>query len=400
MVGRRRQIPRLAWAAAVATTLAASMSVVPGLRVSAAGRHDGQAADRPQQKPAKKGAADKLSEPWPDAAKIEQQRIEAEERPLFASAEPLVITLTADFATINKIHEPDSPKRFPGVLEMPGEAGATTSVAVQLGSRGHLRLNPRTCSVVPLRVEFTKKDVKGSVFDGQKDLKLVTHCQNDSDFEQLVLAEYLAYRVFNLFTPLSFRARLVKATYVDSGRNNSRSTRYAMFIEHDDDIARRMKGRIIPVQNLLFRQLDQESLVTMALLQFMIGNTDYSIVRLHNIRLVQPQVGAFRPTTYDFDLAGLVNAPYAVPARGLGIATVRDRLYLGPCLSVEELEPWLAKFRDRQREVTALIESVPGLDKAHRQDATDYLNDFFSIVNSQSRTKRLLVDRCRRATGM
>lgn len=398
---RRRQPSfRLAWAGVASALLAACLAASPALRASASAPAGGWEQVQEEQKPAKKSPAARLAEPWPDAAKMEADRVESEKRALFASTDPLPITLSADFGAINKDRVPDSTRRFPGTLEFPGEDGRPASIAVQLSSRGHLRLNPRTCGMVPIRVEMVKKDVKGTVFDGHKELKLVTHCQNDSEYEQNVLAEYLAYRAINAVTADSFRARLVKSTYVDSQKRRTIATRYAMFIEDDDDVARRMEGRVVPLPNQLFRQVDQDSVVRMALHQFMIGNTDYSIIVLHNVRLIQRKVGLFRTVSYDFDVSGLVNARYAIPARVLGIKSVRDRLYRGPCLSVEELEPWLAEFRAKQAAVMAEVDAVPGLDRARREDVREYLEDFFSIVNERGRTKRLLVDRCPRVAGM
>jgi len=391
----------------LATVIGISSAVLTGAMAPAAAagqQPQAKPASKPQAKPAqkagKKGPAAKLAEAWPDAATSEAQRADAEGRPLFASAEPLTLALTADFEALNKIRDPESTTRVPGTLEVPGVGGKTMSFRVQLGSRGHLRLNPRTCSMVPLRVEFAKADITGSVFDGPRELKLVTHCQNDNDSEQNVLAEYLAYRVFNLVTPRSFRARLVKATYVDASKKKAPVTKFGMFIEDEGDVAKRMAGRVIPLANAMFRQLDQHSLVTMSLLQFLIGNTDYSITALHNIRLVQDRQGAFRPVTYDFDLSGLVNARYALPARGLGIATVRDRYYRGPCLAVDALEPHLAPFRAKQAETLALVDAIPAFDTSRRQEARDFLGEFFSIVNSTARTKTLLVDRCPKVAGM
>jgi hypothetical protein len=399
MLNRRRRGLFLAGSAVLAAVIGMSSAVLTGAIAPAAAVGQ-QPQAKPAQKAGTKGPAAKLAEPWPDAATSEAQRARAEGRPLFASAEPLALTLTADFEAINKIRDPDSTKRVPGTLEVPGEGGKMVSFPVQLGSRGHLRLNPRTCSTVPLRVEFAKADIKGSVFDGPRELKLVTHCQNDKDSEQNVLAEYLAYRVFNLFTPRSYRARLVKATYVDASKKKAPVTKFGMFIEDDDDVAKRTAGRVIPLANAMFRQLDQESLVAMSLVQFLIGNTDYSITTLHNIRLVQDRQGAFRPVTYDFDLSGLVNARYALPARGLGIATVRDRYYRGPCLAVDALEPYLAPFRAKQAETLALVDAIPAFETSRRQDARDFLGEFFSIVNSKGRTKTLLVDRCPKVAGM
>ena len=180
MMRRPVFIRRFSLAAAVSFVLAAAGGTAAEGPVFGIERASDQAAAPAPQKPAKKGPMEKLNEPWPDAAKLEERRAESERLALFASAEPLVMTISADFDAINKIREPDSPTRLPGVLELAGEGGEKVSFQVQLGTRGHLRLNPRTCSMVPLRVEFTKKDVKGSVFDSQGALKLVTHCRNDN----------------------------------------------------------------------------------------------------------------------------------------------------------------------------------------------------------------------------
>ena len=52
-----------------------------------------------------------------------------------------------------------------------------------------------------------------SLFAGQKQLKLVTHCKRSRAFQQYVLLEYSAYRMYNLLTPQSFRARLANIDY-------------------------------------------------------------------------------------------------------------------------------------------------------------------------------------------
>ena len=169
--------------------------------------------------------------------------------------------------------------------------------------------------------------MEGTVFEGVGSLKLGTHCAGDQEYEQYTLREYLAYRIFNLFTPRSFRARLAKATHVDSSTGKTLAIRYAMFIESEADVARRLEGRVVQLPRTLFRDLDPETLTLMMLFEYMIGNTDFSIFALHNVRLVQDQARVLYPIPYDFDLSGVVNARYAVPDRQLPIATVLDRLY-------------------------------------------------------------------------
>ena len=354
---------------------------------------------QPPQKQTKNPLA-KLAEPWPDAERMRERRTEAEHRRLFESADPLTFTLSADFKAVNKDRDPTSTKRFPAVLSIVGEGGKTESFPVKLGTRGNFRLMARNCTFVPLRVEFPKQEVKGTVFDGQEALKLVTHCRANRAYEQYTLSEYIVYKIFNLFTPRSFRARLSKATYVDSTTGKTITTRRAMFIEDDDDVARRMDGRIAELPRVLFRDLDQESLTLLMLLQYMIANTDFSIYALHNVRLVQNQARVLYPVTYDFDLSGLVNTGYASPNRALRIKTVRDRLYRGPCRSVEELEPFLATFRAKKNEVMALYDSLGDLDVSYRQEAKAYLEEFYSTINRKGDVKREFVDKCSKQPGM
>jgi hypothetical protein len=177
-------------------------------------------APRAQKAPAgppKKNPLLKLAEPWPEADVLEKRRVEAEARPLFKSADTLEFTLTAPFNIINKDHNPESTKRYPGVLTVAGADGTLKSIAVELSARGHFRRMARNCSTVPLRIEFTKGEAAGTVFAGQTTLKLGTGCESSKEFEQITLREYLTYPIYHMLTPLSFRARLARGTYVEEG---------------------------------------------------------------------------------------------------------------------------------------------------------------------------------------
>jgi hypothetical protein len=274
-------------------------------------------------------------------------------------------------------------------------------IPVEIGTRGHLRLNVRTCSFVPLLIDFPKKDelLKGTPFQGQSSLKLTTHCQGDKQYEQYVMREYIAYRIFNLLTPRSYRARLAGATYQDpSGK--VLETRTAMFIEDDDDVARRQDARAVNLPRLQFKDLEQDSLTLLMLFQYMIGNTDYSIWARHNVKVEQDQTKTLYPVTFDFDLSGLVRPPYAIPDSRLGISSVRDRLYRGPCRTQEDYEPFLAKFRAKKDDILALFDAVPDLDQRYRKEARAYMEDFYATMNKPVSVKRQLVDGCRKNPTM
>ncbi len=345
--------------------------------------------------PPKKNPLAKLGEPWPDAEKLRERREDAEARSLFQSPNPLSFTLKADFKAVNKDRKPNSTKSFPAVLSFVGDDGQTRSIPVSLRTRGHSRL-VFNCAFVPLRVEFPKEEAKGTPFEKQEALKLVTHCHGSKEYEQYVLKEYLAYRILNLFTPRSFRARLASATYVDSKTGETPVARQAMFLESEGDLARRLEGRIAELPRAVFKDLDSDALTLMMLFEYLIGNTDLSIYALHNVRLVQNQARVLHPVPYDFDYSGLVDARYAVPARLLNLKTVLERLYRGPCRTPEELQPFLAAFRAKKADVMAEVDSVPGLESGRRRQAKTYLEEFYTTIDDRGALKRELIDVCSR----
>lgn len=344
---------------------------------------------------------EKLAEPWPDAEVVKARRIDAENRRLFADSAPFPFTLRADFKKINKDRDPESKTDYPAVLTLDAAAGGPAVLHVKLRARGHFRRRATTCSFVPLRVEFDKQEVKGTIFDGQKTLKLVTHCLNDEEYTQYTLREYLVYRILNVLTPMSFRARLAKPTYVQADKDAAPAdstggkvlvTRWGMFLEDDEDVARRAEARLMEIPRVTFKEIDPESLSLMMVFEYMIGNTDYSIFALHNVRLLRSQDRTIYTVPYDFDLSGLVNTKYAAPTQGLGLFTVRDRLYRGPCRSEAEIGPVLARFTAHKDEVLALYDSLPDLDKEYRRDAQHYLQEFFTAITKPNDVKKTFVD--------
>jgi hypothetical protein len=343
----------------------------------------------------------KLAEPWPDDATRAKQRVEAQNRPLFQAADTLPFSLKADFKALNRDRDRASTKVYPGVLTFERD-GQAVSVQVELRPRGVLRRQPRICDQVPIRIDFPKEErskLDKTLFDGQKELKLVTHCRDERDYEQFVLREYLAYKAFNLITPRSLRARLARGTYLDSQTGKTLTTRYAFFLENEDDLARRSEARVAVLPRTKFADHDQETLVDMFVFEFLLGNTDYSLFGLHNVVILKTQANTLYPIPYDYDVSGLVNPPYAIPDRKLGIQTVRDRLYRGPCKAAADLEPSLAKFRANKAAILALFEKQADLTKQSVDDVKVFLEDFFSLIDSPGRVKRKLVDTCNKETA-
>ena len=341
----------------------------------------------------KKNPLAKLIEPWPTAERMQARRLETESDPLFTATEPLEVTLAADFKAINRDRDPNSRRAYPGTLRV-----GDTAIPMAINARGHLRRMARTCDYVPLRIEFAKKDVKGTIFAQQDELKLVVQCANGSEYEQYVLREHLAYRMFNVITRRSFRARLARVTYVDPATGKTLGTRAGMFLEHESGVARRMEGRVVELPRLRFEDLDMDTLMPMMIFEYMIGNTDFSIYALHNVRIVQRPDKSLHPIPYDFDVTGLVNPPYGIPARALMLKSITERLYRGPCRPQSLVDPFVANFVAKKDDLKALPDSIPGIARATRDDVRSFIDSFYSSIKGSKDVRGLFVNCPQRST--
>jgi hypothetical protein len=141
----------------------------------------------------------------------------------------------------------------------------------------------------------------------------------------------------------------------------------------------------------MFKDVDADALTMAMVFEYMVGNTDFSIYALHNVVLVRNQARTIYTVPYDFDMSGLVNASYAIPDKAFGIKTVRDRLYRGPCRPLDALEPVLARFREQKDAIYALYDSLPELDRSQRNDARDYLDEFYRMLDREGSVRGTFV---------
>jgi hypothetical protein len=329
-----------------------------------------------------------------DSAKVAENKLEAESLPLFRKQDVVAFTLIADFKTVNKDRDTLSTKEYPATLIIADTAGAERKIPVKLRTRGHYRLAARNCAFVPLRINFAKKEMKGTVFEGFDKIKLGTHCQANNDYNQYVLREHAAYRVHNTLSPRSYRTRLAKVTYQDSTSNKPPETHNGLLFENEEDVAKRLEGEVVELRRALFDDVDPQQINEVSIFEYFIGNTDWSLYALHNIRLVRKLDGTLLPLAYDLDFSGLVGTRYATPDYRLSIRNVKQRLYRGPCRTVEDLEPALAPYRAKEAEVLAVYDSIPGLDPRYVKEAQGYLKEFFSLVKKPRDVKGTFVDAC------
>ena len=215
---------------------------------------------------------------------------------------------------------------------------------------------------------------------------MVTHCANSRLNLNYVLKEYLAYKIYNLLSPYSFRVRLVKVKYVDTGRKNKEYDTWGFFIEPEDLLAERLDALPVKLDYPGLSQTDPEVTGIMTVFNYLIGNADYSVTSRHNVKLLRlKDLGKMNPVPvpYDFDYSGLVNAHYAIPGDNLGITSVTQRYFLGPCRSEEDFRQIFSYFFGKKEEIYQLIESFEYLDERERNWAIAYLDEFFSNAGIQ-----------------
>jgi hypothetical protein len=264
---------------------------------------------------------------------------------------------------------------------------------VKLRTRGIFRL--KRCTFPPIRVDLPGKKVETTPFAGHDKLKLVTHCQGNQLFERNLLREYALYRVFNVVTDTSFRVRLAHITYIDSARSDT-VTRYGFFIEPDAVLARRLGAQVLEVDKVHDAVTDPSYMTLVAVFQYLIGNTDWSVWGRHNIAILSDTVAQQRfAVPYDFDFSGAVGAPYAVPPEQLPIRSVRERLYRGYCQPDSLLNGVLARFRVAKDSIYAAVRAVPDLPERDVKGLLDYFDDFFQAIDNRGTVQREFMRRCR-----
>lgn len=303
-------------------------------------------------------------------------------RPLFDSEAPISVTIQGPFRSLVS-NRAKSPR--PATLTADG-----ITYAITLTPRGNNRKMMQTCDFPPLRVEFTKPAPPGSLFDHQKHLKLVTHCKRQEDFQQKVLLEYSAYKLYNLMTPVSFRARLANVDYVDeSGRPYI--SRIGFFLEEAGSVAKRNGMTLAHLSDSIpGEMLDAASSARFAIFEYLISNYDWALHDgpkgqpcCHNNRLMSSGPGKpLTPVPYDFDWSGLVDAPYAGPPEGINISTLRQRDYRGYCAHQAQAAAFAAQIAPRRSEFLGVFASVPGLQPNERAKATSFVEGFFNDVAS------------------
>ena len=271
---------------------------------------------------------------------------------------------------------------------------STVTEEIRLCARGEYRR--KNCYIPSILLDFKNTSSPSLSWLGK--LKLVSGCGPSSYNEQLLMKEFLIYKIYNLITEKSFRVHLLKISYDDT-KNKIRSfTQYAYVIEDGNDMAKRNK--CVELKKTVIRNgaTDRDQMTIVALFQYMIGNTDWSLSNNHNIRLMRLKKDSLSlpyPVPFDFDYSGLVDANYAIPAEQLGTTSVTERVYRGYTRTMEELETALDIFRQKKDSIYTLIKEFKPLESTGEKAIIPYLNEFYRMIENKSWVKRDFIDNAR-----
>ena len=334
------------------------------------------------------------------AAAEEQTSPESELAPLFSHRAPLAVRIEAPFSTLMKERPID--EYLDGTFTYKDADGNDVVLDLKIRTRGKTRRREITCNFAPIRLNFKKKQVEGTEFEGQDKLKMVTHCQNGKpSYEQGILREYLGYRILQLFTEKSFGVRLFHATYTDSEGGRER-TRYAFVIEDEDDLGNRLGMKVQEKTWIEHADIDAAYENLINIFQYVIGNTDYSLIKgpeedecCHNAVLYSAGDGPpYYSIPYDLDFSGLVDAPYAGTNPAFRLSSVRERLYRGICSNNDMLAATIQHFRDKRNDVFAIIDEMTMLSRNSRNFAIRYMNQFFDRIEDEQFVRKEFYDGC------
>jgi hypothetical protein len=319
---------------------------------------------------------------------------EIERTPLFLEDDILEARLDFSFRDLKR--SKSDTIYYSTYLHYKNEEKQWDSIKVRIRARGKFRRD--NCFFTPIRIKIKKKDNAGTLFAGNQNLKMVVPCGSGRDNNDLVVKEYLCYKLYESISPYAFSTKLMNLTLTDM--RNKKSIAYnvrAFIIEDDKRVAKRANGTLLKgfQRNPLFMQ---DSIAAMQdVFQYMIGNTDWSSVMQHNVKVMLLPSKIKVPIPFDYDMAGLVDAPYAVVKESMPIKSVRERHFRGYCRDEELAEYVRLKYLELEPNLWNVVRSVEGqMNPKEALEVENYLRDFFSVMKNKKRYDENIFQKCRK----
>jgi len=315
---------------------------------------------------------------------------------LFSNQEPIFLKLKMSVKNVKKITNDST--FVESILYYKNEAATYDSLKIDLRERGNNRRE--NCYYAPLKLKLSKSATKGTLFEGNKKLKLVLPCLIESNNNDYVIKELMAYQLYEIVTPVHYKTRLVNIEFIEEkGKRTITKDLKGVLIEDIDNVAKRLHGNEIK-RRILPLQQDDVASIRNSFFQYLIANTDFSTTYLHNGKLLFIDKKII-PLPYDFDMSGLVDTSYAVVSNiqniTLDITDVKERVYKGYKRDELLFEQVRKEFIDNKPK---MFEAIDHLEKYFDDGnqfiiAKRFVTQFFEIIENDNAFKRKILDKAR-----
>jgi hypothetical protein len=288
---------------------------------------------------------------------------------------------------------------FSDKLYLRNSSGSYDSIKIDLKGRGYFRL--RECYFPPLWIKIKKKAAKGTVFERNKKLKLVLPCNAYKADNTLILREYICYKLGEVITPYAFKTRLVNVNITEkSGKRDRNYQVKGILIEDLEKTAKRLNAEPKEELSVLAPALEDTNALRFYMFEFLISNTDWSTTGQHNTKLILTRNKNYISIPYDFDLSGVVDAPYAFVSLAGGselpIENVKQRLYRGYCRAPGVTQYVRQEILAKEAELLSVPDQLKGeLDDKVISGIKRYLKEFFDILKNDYLFRTKVIEQCR-----
>lgn len=289
------------------------------------------------------------------------------------SYEEITLTTNLDSLVINK----RTGRYQPAKITLKGANQADLNMNIDIRARGKFRR--RTCELPPIKLNFAKSDLKAmGLIKNYDKLKLVTQCELEKNYEQHLLKEYWAYKMYNEVTENSYRVKLFKIKYIDDQNPTKIIESYALILENSKELAERLGGELVPqTYGMNPNQVDANSYDQTIFFNYMIGNTDWDLTVQRNLTIVQKEgANSYTVIPYDFDQSKLVNAPYLAKHPSIKVVRADNRHPMGAISSNESLKQLISDFKENKVNFKG-YKNCPHLKKKKKGEITGYLYSFY-----------------------
>jgi len=259
---------------------------------------------------------------------------------------------------------------------------------IEVRTRGKYRR--RSCEIPPIKFKFQKTELQSHQLDTFNEIKLVLPCTATPAGEELIVREYLAYRMFESLSPFSARARLIRLELKNNKKKRPQKM-LAMLVEHEEEIAARLQAAPVQEWGIAHDRFQAEQVALMALFQFMIGNTDWDLEACRNVLVLHPgENEKMVVVPFDFDFSGLVSAPYATPNSQSGLTHVKDRFLKAKGIGPEALQQAKKNILAAKPTLLRWGEN-PRLSMESSREISEFLELFFTKLSQSPEIPGMII---------